>query len=214
MCWWGARSRNGSRLKQEFGRAASSPILFAIWIDGLAKALKKAKVKSVFNNVKFNFTFFADDLALLADSREDLQTLLDTAFKYSECWRFKWNVAKSKVMRFGPRKGKKKQVYFLGLQELEIVKIFKFLGVDLQQNLAWTSTKRRFAAKARSRLPMIYKATFEGLSVDSGEKLWQSLIRRPWSMAPRCGAAATGLRLRKFRMQLAGCSWVSTGLQQ
>jgi len=40
--------------------------------------------------------------------------------------------------------------------------------VDLQQNLAWTSTKRRFAAKARSRLPMIYKATFEGLSVDSG----------------------------------------------
>ena len=154
-----------------------SPILFAIWIDGLAKALKKAKVKSVLNNVKFNFTFFADDLALLADSREDLQTLLDTAFKYSECWRFKWNVAKSKVMRFGPRKGKKKQVHFLGVQELEIVKIFKFLGVDLQQNLAWTSTKRRFAAKARSRLPMIYKATFEGLSVDSGEKLWQSLIR-------------------------------------
>ena len=64
-------------------------------------------------------------------------------------------------MRFGPRKGKKKQVYFLGLQELEIVKVFKFLGVDLQQNLAWTYTKRRFAAKARSRLPMIYKATFE-----------------------------------------------------
>lgn len=154
-----------------------SPILFAIWIDGLAKALKAAKVKSVLPTVKFNFTFFADDLAILADSRKDLQTLLDTAFTYSESWRFKWNVGKSKVMRFGPRKGTKKQIYFLGLHELEIVKVFKFLGVDLQQNLAWTSTKRRFAAKARSRLPMIYKATFENLSVDSGEKLWQTLIR-------------------------------------
>jgi hypothetical protein len=154
-----------------------SPILFAIWIDGLARALQKTKVKSILQNIKFNFTFFADDLAVLAESRNDLQKLLDTAFSYSECWRFKWNCAKSKVMRFGPDKGKKKELYFLGLQELEIVEVFKFLGVDLQQSLSWTTTKLRFAKKARSRLPMIKKATFEGLSVDSGEKLWETLIR-------------------------------------
>src|SRR3569623_1319083 len=91
-----------------------SPILFAIWIDGLARALKETKVNSILQNIKFNFTFFADDLAILAESRKDLQKLLDTAFSYSECWRFKWNCAKSKVMRFGPRtrKGKKKELYF------------------------------------------------------------------------------------------------------
>jgi hypothetical protein len=50
-----------------------SPILFAIWIDGLARALKKTKVKSILQNIKFNFTFFADDLAVLAESRNDLQ---------------------------------------------------------------------------------------------------------------------------------------------
>src|SRR3569623_1292049 len=107
--------------------------------------------------MKFNFTFFADDVAILAESRKDLQKLLDTAFSYSESWRFKWNSAKSKVMRFGPGKGKKKG---LGVQELEVVKVFRFLGVDLQQNLSWTTTKDRFAAIARSRLPMIKKATF------------------------------------------------------
>lgn len=152
-----------------------SPILFAIWIDGLARALKRAKVKSVIQDINFNFTFFADDIALLADSREDLQKLLDTAFNYSECWRFKWNCNKSKIMRFGC-KGKKLP-YFLGLEELEVVKLFKFLGVDLQQNLAWTATKLRFAAKARSRLPMLKKAMIEGISVESGVKLWETLIR-------------------------------------
>src|SRR3569623_1717010 len=87
-----------------------SPILFAIWI-GLARALKETKVNSILQNIKFNFTFFADDLAILAESRKDLQKLLDTPFSYSECWRFKWNCAKSKVMQFGPRKGKKKELY-------------------------------------------------------------------------------------------------------
>src|SRR3569623_1744006 len=86
-------------------------------------------------------------------------------------------------MRFGPGKGKKKELYFLGVQELEVVQAFKFLGVDLQQNLSWTTTKDRFAAKARSRLPMIKKATFEGLSAESGEKLWETLIRTTWEDA-------------------------------
>src|SRR3569623_301525 len=107
-------------------------------------------------------------------------------------------------MRFGPRKGKKKELYFLGLQELEIVLVFKFLGVDLQQNLSWTTTKDRFAAKARSRLPMIKKATFEGLSVGDSDR----------SMQLRCGAARTGQRLTRYRTQLAELSWDCTGLQQ
>ena len=77
-----------------------SPILFAIWIDGLARTLKQTKVNSVVQDTKFNFTFFADDIALLAESREDLQKLLDAAFT-SESWRFKWNCNKSKIMRFG-----------------------------------------------------------------------------------------------------------------
>lgn len=151
-----------------------SPILFAIFIDGLARALKRVKVGSTLGGVKFNITLFADDVAILAESREDLQKLLDAAFLYSERWRFKWNCAKSKVMRFGC---KVRARYFLGMQELEIVKSFKYLGVDLQHNLAWVSTKWRFAQKAKSRLPMILKARLEGLSVRTGVKLWETMVR-------------------------------------
>ena len=65
---------------------------------------------------------FADDVGLLTESRRDLQKLLDVVFEYSERWRFRWNVGKSKVMRFGPYKNSKKtrkEHYFLGLDKLK-----------------------------------------------------------------------------------------------
>src|SRR3569623_1756227 len=79
-------------------------------------------------------------------------------------------------MRFSYQKAKYHR-YFLGLQELEIVKTFKYLGVDLLQNLTWTATKWRFAMKAKSRAPLMLKARLEGLSVSTGVKLWESMIR-------------------------------------
>jgi hypothetical protein len=154
-----------------------SPIMFAIFIEGLARKIKQVKVASILQGVRFNLTLFADDIALLAGSKRDLQKLLDAAFEYSEDWRFKWNCSKSKVMCFGPVKNKSHNQYFLGLQQMEVVTSFKFLGVDLQQNLSWASTKKRFASKARSRIPLVKKAMIEELSVQTGEKLWMTMVR-------------------------------------
>ena len=92
-------------------------------------------------SIKLNILLFADDVILIADSKRDLQKLLDVVYEYSQKWRFKWNCSKSKVMRFGSRKARK-QHYFLGFQELEVVKSLKYLGVDIQDNLSWTATRR------------------------------------------------------------------------
>ena len=108
-----------------------SPILFAIFIDGLVRAVKRVRVASALEGIKLNILLFADDVALLANTRQDLQKLLDAVYEYSQKWRFRWNSSKSKVMRFGSRKAPK-QRYFLGFQELEVVKSFRYLGVDLQ----------------------------------------------------------------------------------
>jgi hypothetical protein len=153
-----------------------SSILFVIFIDGLVRAVKRAKVTSVLEGVKFNIMLFADDVVLLAESRQDLKKLLDIVYGYSQRWRFKWNSSKSKILRFGSRKARSLH-YFLGLQELEVVKSFKYLGVDIQENLSWTITKKRFEEKAKSRIPMITKAVIEGLSVKTGEKLWDTMLR-------------------------------------
>ena len=39
---------------------------------------------------------FADDIVLLADSKEALQKSLDVAWKYSRKWRFEYNFGKDK----------------------------------------------------------------------------------------------------------------------
>ena len=138
-----------------------SPILFAIFIDGLAQALKQVQVGSVLEGTRFNLTLFADDIAILAESRQDLQNLLDAAFDYSESWKFRWNCSGA----------------LLSWRSRARSWSFKFLGIDLQQNLSWAGSKARFAAKAKSRLPMITKAVIEGLSIESGQKLWESMVR-------------------------------------
>ena len=61
--------------------------------------------------------------------------------------------------------------------KLDLVNSFKYLGIDLQRNLSWAGTKRRFVLKAKTRIPMVTKAMVEGLSVQTGIKLWVTMIR-------------------------------------
>ena len=98
-----------------------SPILFAIFIDGLARVVNQVKVRSVLTGTKFNIALFADDVALLAKSEEDLQKLLNAVRDYSQKWRFKWNFSKSKVMHFGTRKNKSPVRVVLGFHKLDLV---------------------------------------------------------------------------------------------
>ena len=63
-------------LRQAWQGGPFSPILYLIFIDGLVLELKKAP-QGVLRNVKINILVFADDVFLLASSREELQQLLD-----------------------------------------------------------------------------------------------------------------------------------------
>jgi len=155
-----------------------SPILFAIFIDGLARVVKDSNTGWTLDNLRLNILLFADDLVLIGNSREELQKLLDMVFQYSEKWRFEWNTSKSKVVIFrGRGLLKKKEVFYLGLAELEIVQSIKYLGTDFKFNLSWTETKLRLLKKARGRLAIVRKAAMEGLSLDAIEGLWIALIR-------------------------------------
>jgi hypothetical protein len=154
-----------------------SPVLFAIFIDGLARAVKNAKTCEILEKLKLNILLFADDALLLASSPQELQFLLDLVFQHSEKWRFKFNIQKSKAMVFKGRKPARKLSFFLGLQELEIVESLKYLGVDFASNWSWSVTKKRFAKKARSRLAFLSKAIFDGIASDAVENLWRTIVR-------------------------------------
>ena len=80
-----------------------SPLLFLIFVEGLSEKLRQSNIGIRARNIKINHLLFADDLAICAESREELQQLLDLVYVYSVKWRFKFNISKSNVMVVGKR---------------------------------------------------------------------------------------------------------------
>ena len=60
-----------------------SPLLFLIFVEGLSQELRKRPGGLREGKITLNHLLFADDLAICAGSRKDLQHLLDVAYKYS-----------------------------------------------------------------------------------------------------------------------------------
>jgi hypothetical protein len=92
-----------------------SPLLFLIFVEGLSEELRKSNIGIRARNIKINHLLFADDLAICAGSREELQHLLDLVYVCSIKWRFKFNISKSNVMVVGKRNKVSSKQYYLGL---------------------------------------------------------------------------------------------------
>jgi hypothetical protein len=72
---------------------------------------------------------YADDTILLAESREDLQLLLNTFSEYCLEWKLKINVNKTKALIFSKERIENTLKFYINNEEIEIVKNFKYLGV-------------------------------------------------------------------------------------
>ena len=67
-----------------------SPLLFAIYINDLVELIVKRC------GTRVVIILFADDIAMIAQTPEDLQEALDAASEYSKKWRFEFNVGVDK----------------------------------------------------------------------------------------------------------------------
>ena len=66
---------------------------------------------------------------------------------------------------------------YLGLERLEEVQRFKYLGLDFKSNLSWVLLKQRIVAKAKSRIALVSRGIARGLAPDASLKLWRTLIQ-------------------------------------
>ena len=74
-----------------------SPILFSLFVNGLAREINKRAVGIAVGDRRVRLLMYADDIALLAETASDLQTMLDVVTTYSRQWRFRVNPKKAKV---------------------------------------------------------------------------------------------------------------------
>ena len=80
-----------------------SPILFAIYVDGVLQRLSKSKLGCHIKKTCLNAFMYADDLLLLSTSVTDLQNIISICLEEFDKLDLAVNVSKSACLRIGPR---------------------------------------------------------------------------------------------------------------
>lgn len=92
--------------------------------------LKTLNKGAQINNFNLSLLLYADDIALISHSENDMQHMLDTVDAWCRKWRLRINSQKSKVVHFRKNRSKKSNLNFhLGGNNLDYEASYKYLGV-------------------------------------------------------------------------------------
>ena len=94
-------------------------------------------------------------MCIIAETAQDLQTMLDSLKAYCEENRLQVNVQKTKVMVFHRGRRPVESFTYDG-ETLEIVSSFCYLGFTLTVQLSFTQHVMNIISKARARIGMLY----------------------------------------------------------
>ena len=146
-----------------------SPILFALFINGLAEEIKKLGKGILHGKVRVCILLFADDIVLLAENRKDLELLMNVTYQYSRRWRFNFNYDKSAVVVFDINKKQEPIVYGecqnecncgrhwkMGEKLIIETDMYKYLGIEIDNKLTFNQFKRRITDKARKNRARVW----------------------------------------------------------
>ena len=162
-----------------------SPFLFSIFINDLEEFLSKNGFDylKISNNETYNFftlmiVLYADDTAIIADSKENLQRGLNALISYCEMWKLQINTDKTKVTIFEKRKSKEpKPVFTLNNNPIEIVESFNYLGVVLSSNGSMKKCIDTALDKGRKAMfAILKKARILNLSPSTQIELFHNLV--------------------------------------
>ena len=100
VLWDGEQSRPFNINQGVKQGAILSPLLYNLFVNELV-TLEQSGLGVKIGSVYCGAPMYADDLALIASSAEELQAMLDIISKYTTKWRYRINPLKSKVLLFG-----------------------------------------------------------------------------------------------------------------
>jgi hypothetical protein len=168
-----------------------SPLLFNLFINDLQEEIKKLGKGIKIGNFRVDMLYFADDIVLLAESREDLEKMLEIVYNYSLKWRLKFNYDKCNVIIFDNQYNKEIKYstctqnctcghhFSFGPNLIKEVLFYKYLGIELSNCLSFDIFKKRLLARARCNMARIWSMGIKNgnLSVKGSINIWQAIVR-------------------------------------
>ena len=167
-----------------------SPLLFNIFIDGLIEEIKRVGKGVKCGGITIGCLLFADDIALVAESRADLEVLMEVVWEYSRKWMFHFNLDKSAVVIFERKKkllpsGDCKESCSCGrhwkfgdgfILEIES---YRYLGIEFDKSCTFEEFKLRISDRARRTRALLgaWGSRKGTLSVKANISIWEGIIR-------------------------------------
>ena len=118
-----------------------SSSLFNIYINDITKEFTENCTPVTIGNSNIFCLLYADDMVLLSETPQGLQTSLNILNSYCEKWKLEINHNKSKVMIFESRKQNCNHIFNIGSEILERVYQYKYLGIMLEYTGNYSSAK-------------------------------------------------------------------------
>ena len=164
--------------------AVESPWIYSIFIDGLAKALKRAGHGVMIAGRRVPLLMYADDVVLIASSQSELKAMMAVASSFARRNRFQYNGKKSGVMIFNAKPAAlrmaKRTSWRLVDKTVKVVDSYVYLGtVTTTKEGDWTAHMVNAIARAKRRSnDLLYMCRYDkGMRPRTALTLWQSLVR-------------------------------------
>ena len=157
-----------------------SPTLFNIFINDLIHELKRNGECIQVNDYDLNSLLYADDMVLISESENKLQTLLNILQEWCFKWRVKVNTGKSEVIHFRKKNTlRSEHVFKLYDGEFKKVATYKYLGVILDEHLSYEtciSTLSNSAGRALGGVINKFKS-LRNVGYETFTKLFESGVK-------------------------------------
>ena len=154
-----------------------SPTLFGLFINDLVDDIKHNTCGVNVSHFYVHCLLYADDIAFLAETEDDLQKMLDVLNNWCRKWRMKVNSKKSNVVHFRPKSCQMTDYSFTyDTETIEIVTKYKYLGLIFDEFLDYNATAAVLADSAGRALGAIYNKykVNKGFGYETYTKLYES----------------------------------------
>jgi hypothetical protein len=164
--------------------AVTSPLIFIVFINPLIRALKDAGIGVIIDNKISPGVLFADDIAIIAKTVEEMRKALDIVSKWANKWRMAFSPSKCKIIIIGKEHAPDidTSLFMLQGRSLSVSTAEKYLGVIISDT--GTVNLKHVQARIRSAMGAVRAMTDSGV--------------RAWGMAPEAIASLNLILIEKL----------------
>ena len=154
-----------------------SPILFNIYISDLEPYLRDPGSDITLHDTAISHFLYADDLVIIANSKEGLQKKLDGLGLFAKEKDLTVNKKKSQIIIFNKSGRRGKDIFTLDGIKLDTVQTYTYLGVEMISSGSFSTAIKEINNKARKALiPLIKTAAQFRIPFERTARLFKTYV--------------------------------------